>query len=111
MKTYIDDSGSIVTLKITGRLNALSSDEFNAIITEQISAGKYHFIFDCSELEYISSAGIRVLFMLIKRLQQHDGRIVISSPNKNLLQIFDMIDLTKHLAIVDTLEEGIAVFQ
>jgi anti-anti-sigma factor len=110
MKIYTDDSGSVITLKLIGKLNALSSDEFNALVTGQINAGKYHYIFDCSELEYISSAAIRVLFMLIKRLHQHDGRIVISSPNRNLLQIFEMIDLTKYLTIVDTPEEAAGYF-
>jgi anti-sigma B factor antagonist len=110
MKTYIDESGKIVTVKITGRLNALSSEEFYASISDQINAGKYHFIFDCSELEHISSAGIRILFLLIRQLNQHDGRILISSPNRNLMQIFDMINLTKLLTIVDTPEEAAAQF-
>lgn len=110
MKTYIDESGKIVTAKITGMLNAMSSEEFYACISEQINAGKYYFIFDCSELEHISSAGIRILLLLIKQLQQHDGKILISSPNKNLMQVFDMTNLSKILTITDTLEESAAHF-
>jgi stage II sporulation protein AA (anti-sigma F factor antagonist) len=110
MKTYIDESGKIVTVKITGMLNALSSEEFYARVSGQIHEGKYYFIFDCSELEHISSAGIRILLLLIKQLQQHDGRILISSPKKNLMQVFEMTNLSKLLTIVDTLEEGTAQF-
>ena len=111
MEVIIEHTGKFAIVRMIGRLNALSSEEFHQMISDQIGEGVYQYLFDCSELEYISSAGIRILFLLLKKLQEHEGKIVIGSPNNNLLNIFEMIGLSAHMAIAPSVEEGIRKFR
>ncbi len=107
MRIFIEDFPDYTIIKLKGRLNVLSSDELYDRVVEKYNQGTYHYILDLSELEYISSSGIRILYILLNKLGEHDGQLVIGAPNKDLLQIFELINLSFHFTIADTIEEAI----
>ncbi|MCD4772966.1 MAG: STAS domain-containing protein, partial [Bacteroidales bacterium] len=100
MEIYIEDSGEVNIIKMVGKLDAITSVEFHEKFFELINNGVFNFIIDCSSLEYISSAGIRVFYLALKKIKTTEGKIIISSPNENLIMIFDMIDFTAQFPIV-----------
>src|SRR5512138_2345209 len=53
-------SGAVVVLTLSGKLDGFSAPALEVQITRILSEGVKHVVFDCSGLEYISSAGLRV---------------------------------------------------
>ena len=56
--------------------------------------------FDFSELEYISSAGLRVLMMAQKAMMASGGEMEIASPNDMVRSVFDMTGMSSIFNIV-----------
>ena len=80
-------NGSELTLSLTGRLDTTTAPELEAVIKENI-AGVTNLIIDFAGLEYISSAGLRVILSAQKTMNKQ-GEMVI----RNVNEITGFIDI------------------
>ena len=86
----------LVTLEITGRLDSTTAPNLETVINE-ISEDTKEIIFDMSGVEYISSAGIRVLLGAYKKMTLNMGSIRIEKVNEQILEVFEMTGLSEML--------------
>ena len=84
-------TGDVVTLSLSGRLDTTTAKAFEAKILVQIEAGDRRFIIDLAQLNYISSAGLRVLVLAGKRLDSGKGKIVLCSLKNPVREVFDIV--------------------
>ncbi len=89
------DDGCL-TLKVEGRLDTNTSPELEA---ELKLDGVKEVVFDFSGLEYISSAGLRVLMLAHKTVATSSGSIKILHPNSMVLGVFRITGLDSVFAI------------
>lgn len=80
--------GSTLTMKVSGRLDTMTAPELENEITGHLD-GITDFIMDFSDLEYISSAGLRVLLITTK-MMKGKGRFVICNINETVREIFEV---------------------
>lgn len=83
----IDD---IIVLKPTGRLDSSNSAEFERVLLEALDTGPNKIIFDLSDLDYISSAGLRVILLAGKKMRETKGYIALAGLRANVNDIFAM---------------------
>ena len=81
--------GASAVYKVAGRLETITAPELDSVIKEDID-GVSAITFDFSELEYISSAGLRVLLSAQKKIAPVGGKIKILNPNDIVLEIFEV---------------------
>ena len=86
----------LVTLEITGRLDTTTAPNLESVINELLEDTK-EIIFDMSGLEYISSAGIRVLLGAYKKMNTNHGIMRIEKANDMVSEIFEMTGLLELL--------------
>ncbi len=82
--------GKVVVFTIKGRLDSASSSEVEQKILHSIEAGSKDVVLDFSGLDYISSAGIRVLVHCNKEIEKKHGHISLAAvpkPIENVLYI------------------------
>jgi anti-sigma B factor antagonist len=84
-------TGDVATLSLSGRLDTTTAKAFEAKILAQIEAGDRRFIIDLAQLDYISSAGLRVLVLAGKRLDGGKGKIVLCSLKDPVREVFDIV--------------------
>ncbi len=96
MTINVERDFELVTLKITGRLDATTAPNLEVVIGELPSDTK-ELIFDMSELEYISSAGIRVLLGAYKNRSQKQGAVRIEKASDMVCEVFEMVGLSEML--------------
>lgn len=72
-----------------GRLDTLTSPEAEQKIYEQLQVEK-HIILDLKELEYISSAGLRLLLSLGNTVAKRDGVLTIRNMNEEVYEVFEI---------------------
>ena len=77
-----------LTLFVSGRVDTTNAKEFEDVVSSSLDGIK-SLIMDFSELEYISSAGLRVLLIAIKRMNKQ-GSMVIRNANEMVKEIFDV---------------------
>lgn len=75
-----------LTVKVEGRLDTMTAPEFEKEVKEAM-ANATELVFDLKDLEYISSAGLRVLFSLFKLAKQN---MVIRNAGDIVMEVFNV---------------------
>ncbi len=96
---------NIVSLK--GRLDAGTSSLLEDALNGLIAAGETKILVDCRELDYISSAGLRVLLASAKQSKKQNGAITLCSLSPNVKQVFEISGFTSIFPISATREEAV----
>ncbi len=79
-----------VVLELAGRLETKTAHAFEQKVIEHLSAGARQFVIDFKEVEFVSSAGLRVLLMLAKKIGAGEGALALSSVNDAVKQVLDV---------------------
>lgn len=93
----------IITLN--GRLDANTAGSLEQALVPLIKSGEKEFVLDMDKLEYISSAGLRVLLMCMKMLRKQDGKMVLAGMKEFIKEVFDIAGFTPIFEIVDSVED------
>ncbi|MDR0927415.1 MAG: STAS domain-containing protein [Ignavibacteria bacterium] len=83
-------NGNETIIKVSGRLDVGSAGEFEKEIQPLLTGQMSNITIDCSELEYISSAGLRSLMILNKASAAKGEQIFIKSISPIVKDVFDM---------------------
>ncbi|HNY10274.1 MAG TPA: STAS domain-containing protein, partial [Candidatus Wallbacteria bacterium] len=90
------EKGKYVILKLKGRIAADSSLRLSEAIDAEIKSGAGNIILDIADVDYISSAGVRVLLISYKQLYNLNGSFSLYRPNnaiKSLISIMNLPEL------------------
>src|ERR1700753_743046 len=75
---------------LSGQLDSRAASAFERQLTTELGQGPDRLLIDCTELEFITSAGLRVLLMLGKRLDAEGGCLALCTLNAATRQVFDI---------------------
>jgi len=89
----------IIIVTISGMLDASNYLELDNFVQEKYNAGIRTFIFNLQQLEYMSSAGVRVFIKSYRTLSSDGGSIAFSSLQPFVLEIFDIAGLASKFQI------------
>lgn len=92
-------SAGVVTLRLSGRLDTTTAPAFEARILGGIESGDRHVVIDLAQLDYISSAGLRVIVLAGKRLNAANGKLVLCSLKDRVREVFDIAGLSSIFSI------------
>ncbi|MBQ2975781.1 MAG: STAS domain-containing protein [Phascolarctobacterium sp.] len=90
-------NGSELTLSLTGRLDTTTAPELEAVIKENIT-GVTNLVMDFAGLEYLSSAGLRVILSAQKTMNKQ-GEMVIRNVNETINEVFEITGFIDILTI------------
>lgn len=93
MKIDIERAENIVKLFLNGRLDTISAPEFEALVLDELEKGN-SLILDFSDLEYISSAGLRVLLKAQKKLQ-NGTTMKLTGVCEDVFEVLEITGFTK----------------
>jgi anti-anti-sigma factor len=105
LKDEIRGNRAIIT--VTGRIDAVASPVLEEAVHRSITRGGSDLVFDFSGLDYISSAGLRVLLSARKQLLPANGTVVLVGLRPFVREVFDMTGFSKIFPIYGTLEETV----
>ncbi|HNT56670.1 MAG TPA: STAS domain-containing protein [Syntrophales bacterium] len=108
MKITKHKEGKAMVIAVEGRLDAVSAPAFDKELEELIEAGEKYLVLDFQNLEYISSAGLRSILAVTKRLKGLEGRIALSSLTDIVGEVFEISGFNKIIPIYDSPEEALS---
>ena len=84
------ENNAVITVELTGRLDTAAAQEVSdKILTLQDKADKT-IVLDCSQLNYISSSGLRIFLALRKASAVKGGKVIVKSINDDIRTVFMM---------------------
>lgn len=110
MKIKEDKKDQAMVLTIEGRLDSITSGTLEKVFLTIIEAGEKNIVVDCTDMDYISSAGLRVLLMAAKRTTKLGGKVVLAALCDNVQEVFDIAGFTSIFTITGSQEEAIRAF-
>lgn len=90
-------SDRTLTLRLTGRLDTTTAPQLEAELKKSIS-GVEKLVFDFQELEYLSSAGLRVL-LAAQKVMNKQGQMIVRNVNETISEIFEVTGFADILTI------------
>lgn len=104
----IHDDISIFSLK--GRLDSNTSPGLEEKIFDAIQNGSSKMILDFEALDYISSAGLRVINKTTKQLKNSEGQLILCSMQDYIKEVFEITGFDSFLPIVSNCDEALTKF-
>lgn len=98
--------GDIRIIKVVGEVDASSSIELDTELKKAIEGGDKKIIVDCSNLNYISSAGLGVFMSYIQDIKANEIKMVICGLNDKVHNVFEILGLDQLMQIESSLEQS-----
>jgi anti-sigma B factor antagonist len=99
-------SANVVTLNLSGKLDATSAKAFEEKILGQIESGERRIVIDLAQLDYVSSAGLRVFLLASKRLASANGKMVLCSLKESVREVFDIAGFSSIFSIYGSRDDA-----
>ena len=97
MKINFNNKNGVLIVSVEGRLDTTTSPEFENFLSERID-NINELIIDCEKLEYVSSAGLRVILKAQKAMNAQ-GSMKLTGVNDSIMEVFDITGFLDILTI------------
>ena len=110
MQIDLDTKENISVFNLKGRLDSNTSPELEEVIASQLENGSSSLIINFENLDYISSAGLRVILKTTKDLKRREGKLMLCAMQDYVKEVFEIAGFDTFLPIVPTMDEAISKF-
>jgi anti-anti-sigma factor len=100
-----------VVVSPAGRIDQSSAEAFQAALAphlQRCAAGQDRLVLDLSALEYISSAGLRILMLAARQCKAQKGVLILTGLQPLVREIFEISKFTMVFTITPSLDEALA---
>lgn len=98
MKITKNFTDGVLTIEIDGRIDTMTAPELEGELKHSVTGEVQTLMFDFAKVEYLTSAGIRVI-MAAEKVMSRQGQMKLINVNDEINEIFDMTGLIDLLAI------------
>jgi anti-anti-sigma factor len=101
----------VMLLRPEGRVDHSNAEALANAVKPHLTgckAGGDALLFDLSQLEYISSAGLRVLILVLKNVSPNGGKVALAQPQRVVAEILEISRFKYIFAIHATIDAGLA---
>ncbi len=110
MEVTVREVKEVSVLSFAGNLDTNTAPQAQEQIDQLIDGGSSRILINFNELNYISSAGLRVLLATAKKLKATSGDLKICGLNQTVQEVFDISGFSSILSVVATEEDALAGF-
>ena len=108
MDLLVEMVGVVTVDEVTGRVDSTTATALGERLSANLDVPRARVVLDLSRLEYISSAGFRILLLAAKRADESGGRLVLCGVAGKVRQLFDLGSFLDLFAVAGTRDEGVA---
>ena len=101
--------GGVTVLEIRGRVDSLTAPSLGEKLTGAMAAPNPRLIADMSGVDYLSSAGLRVLLLAARQAEQTQGMLVLHGLTSRVGEVFEISGFSSILTICVTRDEALAL--
>jgi len=98
-RVSVDHDNSVARVSLIGALNTDTAPTFEQQLQTLIEAGHELTVLDMKELDYISSAGLRVIFKAAKQARQDGRRLAAANRKPHIDKVFEILKALPDMAV------------
>ncbi|MBO9308433.1 MAG: STAS domain-containing protein [Chloroflexi bacterium] len=110
MQVSVSEMRRVMLIEVSGRVDSLSATKLGEALNEQIDSGRNRLVIDLSNVEYISSAGLRELVSAAKKVRSSGGDLRIAGPSHRVRDVLQLAGLLELLQVFPTQIEAVSSF-
>ncbi len=107
MEVTTRQKDGVLIAELTGKLDTSTSGSAQDKLVQCVKDGETKIILNLKDLEYVSSAGLRVILVISKLLQGNKGEFRLCSPNEIVEEVLKISGFNSLLRIFDTEQDAI----
>ncbi|MEM7174714.1 MAG: STAS domain-containing protein [Chlamydiota bacterium] len=109
LNVRIEEKKGTQLVHIEGRLDAANAPKLELKLNKLVKEGSDQIVLDFAKVDYLSSAGIRLLLSMTKRLAPNRG-LKLCAMREDVIEIIKMAGFERILEIYDTEKEALQAF-
>lgn len=98
---------NVLVLTVSGSLDSHTSIKFENTLMPKVEAGELFVLIDGTDLNYISSAGLRVILKAVQKLSPKKGKMALSNLKSNVQEVFEIAGFMGIVSLVPTKEQAL----
>ncbi|MCH9624908.1 MAG: putative anti-sigma factor antagonist BtrV [Chlamydiales bacterium] len=106
MDTQIEEKGDVIVVRVKGRLDAASSPQLEKKINSIIESGHFKLVLNFQDVDYLSSAGMRLMLSVSKKLKHLEGKVVACQLSEDVMDVIKMAGFHQVFEIYPSEEES-----
>ncbi len=106
MEIYVSTAGSILVVQAFGEIDAQAAEELQARIAE-VTEPESRLILDMSGVSSMSSAGLRLLLLLYRRISEIGGVMILCGVSEEILDTMSATGFLDFFAVYDSVDAGL----
>ena len=110
MDITTQESGGIAIVGFKGKLDTNTCSDAETRLKDVLDQGAQKVLIDFEKLDFISSAGLRILLVSTKRLEASGGELRICGLNETVSEIFEISGFCTILSVFDNEKDALAGF-
>ena len=99
--------GTTAVVYASDYLNKLTGEKIERECRRQLDCGCRALVIDFSDTQLVNSIGVSILLGIIDVAEKNGARIVFSEVNHQTVQLFEMLGLTRHVALASNEDEAL----
>ncbi|MHC1740847.1 MAG: STAS domain-containing protein [Anaerolineaceae bacterium] len=111
METKVSQYKHCDLVKVSGRVDSSTAPKLAEELTKIASSGQYKIVIDFSEVQFLSSAGLRVLISAQKNCKRYNrGEVYLAAVPENIVAVFELAGFTSIFKIFDNVTSAVGAF-
>ncbi len=105
-----ESRGDVLIVRLSGRIDHANAESFREALRPYLadcSGDGLRLLFDLSELQYISSAGLRVLMLAAKQTRPEGGRIAMAAARQVVREVLDITRFNLIFPMYDAIDDAV----
>ncbi len=94
-------------ISLEGKMDAISAPAFEDQMGEWLEQGETSFIINLGEVNYMSSAGLRSILIVAKKLKEQDGKLIFVNLREEVQKIFRISGFSSMIPTYESLEAAL----
>ncbi len=107
MEVGLNKLEDVMILTIKGRSDVSNTSKLESICNKLVKSQEQTILIDCTYLDYISSAGLRILLKMAKQIKKSAGKLVVAHMNDYVQQIFEISGFTELFPAYESVLEAL----
>lgn len=110
MEINTSEMRRVQLFEVSGRVDSTNATELGSAMDKAVDDGKSNLVLDLGGVEYMSSAGLREMVRILKRVKRVGGDLRIANPSERVREVLELAGLDSVFEIYPTQVEAVGSF-
>ncbi len=111
MQVTSEQRGEVLVLSVEGSLDALTAPDLGEEFSSQIESGHINLVANLADVDYSSSAGLRVLLAAVKETRQNGGDLRLAAVQANVNKVLTLAGISSAIEQFPDVEAAVSSFE